>query len=283
MISWLPHYNRYLRNDKAMSKFTWKKFKVMVGWTAIICYLVVALSFSSTKKEAQNCAGVQIYIRDSVTNRFVSSKEIYGRLVNAGIKITGQPLWSINTYEVEQRLRDLKTISDVDVYGGGDGYVRIKVTQRKPIVRVISSSGGSFYIDEDGFFFPCSSHFTAHVMVVTGNVKYPTGVKNVSEMIPTEKDAPLPLTVMLYRFAKYVSTNDFWNAQIQQLYVRDNHDIEFYTRVGMQSIQLGGLELYQYKLDKLYTFYQKGLPAVGWNTYKTINLKYSNQIVCTKR
>ena len=255
----------------------------MAGWVAIFCYLVVALSFSSTKKDEQNCAGVKVYIRDSVTNRFVSTKEIYGKLVNAGIKITGQPLWKINTYEVEQRLREMKTISSVDVYGGGDGYVRIKVSQRKPIVRVIPSSGGSFYIDEDGFFFPCSSHFTAHVMIVTGNVKYPTGVKNVSELIPEEEGKPVPLVVMLYRFAMYVEQNDFWNAQIQQLLVRGNHNIEFYTRVGMYSIQLGGFENYEYKLDKLYTFYQKGLPAVGWSTYKNINLTYSNQIVCTKR
>ncbi len=266
-----------------MNKLKWKRFKVMVSWVALVCYLVVALSFSSTKKSEQNCAGVKVYIRDSATNHFVSSREIYGKLVNAGVKITGEPLWSINTYEVEQRLRNLKTISDVDVYSGSDGYVRIKVSQRKPIVRVIPSSGGSFYIDEDGFFFPCSSNFTAHVMIVTGNVKYPIGVKNVSEMIPAEEGKPVPLVVMLYRFAKYVSNNDFWNAQIQQLLVRDNHNIEFYTRVGMQSIQLGGFELYEEKLDKLYTFYRKGMPAVGWNTYKAINLQYSNQVVCTKR
>jgi len=266
-----------------MNKIKWNRFKVMFSWVAIICYLVLALSFSSTRKDEVNCSGVKIYIRDSVTNRFVSSREIYGRLVNSGYKITGQPLWKINTFEIEQRLRNLKTVSSVDVYGGGDGIVRIDVTQRKPIIRVISSSGGSFYIDEDGFIFPCSSHYTAHVMIVTGSVKYPTGIMNVSEMIPTEKGAPLPLLVLMYRFAKYVSQNDFWNAQIQQLYVRGNHDIEFYTRVGMHSIQLGGFEYYEYKLDKLYTFYQKGLPAVGWNIYKNINLKYSNQIVCTKR
>ena len=266
-----------------MNKLKWKRFKVMAVWGAIICYLSVALSFSSTKKDEINCSGVKISICDSVTNRFVSSREIYAKLVNAGIKITGQPLWTINTFDIEQRLSEMKTVSSVDVYGGGDGFVRIKVSQRKPIIRVIPSSGGSFYIDENGFIFPCSNHYTAHVLIVTGNVKYPTGVKNVSEMIPVEKDKPVPLLVMMYRFAKYVDQNDFWSAQIQQLLVRDNHDIEFYTRVGVHSIQLGGFESFEGKLDKLYTFYQKGLPAVGWNIYKTINLKYSNQIVCTKR
>jgi cell division protein FtsQ len=29
-------------------------------------------------------------------------------------------------------------------------------------------------------------------------------------------------------------------------------------------------------------FYKKAIPKVGWDTYKTINLKYANQIVCEK-
>jgi cell division protein FtsQ len=32
----------------------------------------------------------------------------------------------------------------------------------------------------------------------------------------------------------------------------------------------------------LMTFYKEGLNKVGWNAYLTINLKYKNQIVCTK-
>jgi len=29
-------------------------------------------------------------------------------------------------------------------------------------------------------------------------------------------------------------------------------------------------------------FYKRAIPKVGWDTYKTINLKYANQIVCQK-
>lgn len=260
-----------------------KRMRLMAVWVGIITYLVVALSFSSAKMSEVTCMGVRIFIRDSVTNRFVSSRDISRMLVNSGFKVIGQPIWSINTAVLEDKLEGLKTIENLDIYAGADGLLRIDVTQRNPIIRVIPHDGGSFYIDEDGFIFPFSSSYTAHVLVANGNIDYPVGVKNIEEMVPSEEGAPVPLLVMMYRFAKYVNNRDFWKAQIQQVYVLGNHDIELYGRVGNQTIQMGGLENFSYKLGKLYAFYQKGLPAVGWDTYKIINLKFSNQVVCTKR
>jgi cell division protein FtsQ len=37
------------------------------------------------------------------------------------------------------------------------------------------------------------------------------------------------------------------------------------------------------KFEKLMLFYKEGLSRVGWDKYSTINLKYKNQIVCTKK
>jgi cell division protein FtsQ len=45
---------------------------------------------------------------------------------------------------------------------------------------------------------------------------------------------------------------------------------------------LGELDGYRAKLDKLQRFYLRGLSYEGWDTYRYINLKYKNQIVCTK-
>ncbi len=266
-----------------MKSMKWKRIRLMASWLGIITYLAVALSFSSARMDEVTCMGVKIYIRDSVTNRFVSSRDVSRMLVSSGYKVIGQPIWSINTNLLEQKIEALKTIGNVEVYAGDDGLLRIDVSQRTPIIRVIPHDGGSFYIDKDGYIFPFSSSYTARVFVANGNIDYPTGVKNIEEMVPAEEGAPVPLLVMMYRFAKYVNDHDFWRAQIQQVFVAGNHDIELYTRVGNQSIQTGGLENFTYKLEKLYAFYQKGVPAVGWDTYKSINLKFSNQVVCTKR
>ena len=40
---------------------------------------------------------------------------------------------------------------------------------------------------------------------------------------------------------------------------------------------------FEKKLENLKLFYEKAIPKVGWEKYSIINLKYKNQIVCTKK
>jgi cell division protein FtsQ len=82
---------------------------------------------------------------------------------------------------------------------------------------------------------------------------------------------------------KYIDDNDFWSAQIDQIYVDSNNDIDLIPRVGNQLIHIGTTENIEGKLKNLAAFYDKVLPEVGWNKYSVINLEYKDQIVCKKR
>ena len=79
-----------------------------------------------------------------------------------------------------------------------------------------------------------------------------------------------------------ININEFWDAQIEQIYVREDQKIELIPRVGDAVIILGKLDNYAEKLDNLYHLYQKGFNVMGWNHYSTIDLQYKNQIVCTR-
>jgi len=54
-------------------------------------------------------------------------------------------------------------------------------------------------------------------------------------------------------------------------------------RVGAHMIMLGSLENYRGKLHKLMVLYREGFSRVGWNQYEWINLKYKDQVICTKK
>jgi hypothetical protein len=43
---------------------------------------------------------------------------------------------------------------------------------------------------------------------------------------------------------------------------------------------LGSFDNFEYKLHKLITLYEKGIPLRGWNAYDMIDLSYSNHVVC---
>ena len=60
-------------------------------------------------------------------------------------------------------------------------------------------------------------------------------------------------------------------------------DFELVPRIGGQRILLGdGTELAQ-RFEKLRIFYEQGIPQAGWRNYARIDLRYADQVVCTKR
>jgi cell division protein FtsQ len=87
----------------------------------------------------------------------------------------------------------------------------------------------------------------------------------------------------IYYLVNHVSGDDFWSAQIDQIYVDGNNEIDLIPRVGNHKIRLGTVENLEGKLRNLETFYDDVLPVVGWNKYSLINLEYKDQIVCKIR
>ncbi|MCC6689974.1 MAG: hypothetical protein IT235_00435, partial [Bacteroidia bacterium] len=88
----------------------------------------------------------------------------------------------------------------------------------------------------------------------------------------------------LFELAKYITADEFWKAQIEQVYVNADNELELIPRVGNQRIILGDITEMDQKFKKLLIFYRQGLNPTGWwNKYSVINLKFKNQIVCTRK
>jgi cell division protein FtsQ len=90
-------------------------------------------------------------------------------------------------------------------------------------------------------------------------------------------------TGKLFDFVSFIVGDPFWNAQIEQIYIREDLKIVLVPRVGDATIVLGKLDNYELKLEKLYRLYKGGFNTMGWNHYEKIDLQYDNQIVCTKK
>jgi len=87
----------------------------------------------------------------------------------------------------------------------------------------------------------------------------------------------------IYSLVNYINDDNFWSAQIDQIWVDNNDEIDLIPRVGNQLVHLGSAANFVGKLRNLHAFYDKVLPEVGWNKYSLINLEFKDQIVCKKR
>jgi len=136
-----------------------------------------------------------------------------------------------------------------------------------------------------GILMPMSEKFTAHVPVANGNIFNRETEQRIRKITEQEKrDTSFSATLLekIFMVSDYVRTNDFWNAQIEQIYINATGEMELIPRVGNQTILFGDERELNKKFEKLFTFYKEGLSKTGWNQYKTINVTFKDQVVCSK-
>ncbi|MBC7418689.1 MAG: cell division protein FtsQ [Pedobacter sp.] len=248
---------------------------ILIGfvWFVSLASVVVLLSFINIKKQTVKCSNVKILIPGA--DNFIERDEIDAILRQSEGMLIGRNLEKINIQKIEKRLQSNPYIAFAKVFIDMDGTLNIEVNQRKPILRVINDMGQDFYIDNKGLKMPISSNFTADVLVATGSIKEFFGSQVDTLRTQLARD--------LYKTAMYIQKDSLWDAQMEQVYVDEKGDIELVPRVGNQRIILGNADSLDKKMNNLLLFYKKAMPEVGWDTYKTINVKYTNQIVCVKR
>lgn len=189
---------------------------------------------------------------------------------------------TVNTQKIEDIILGNSLVKSSTVYSSVDGKLNIELSQREPVVRIIDTKNSSYYLDNEGSVISLSKRFTPHVVVVNGNISTPFSPKSIENIYDRKFNGEAEKLREIHDLAMYISRHEFWNSQIVQVYVDSKGEFELVPRIGPHLIQLGTIENYEMKLNKLWIFYNEGLKVKGWNNYLNINLKYKDQIVCTK-
>lgn len=255
-----------------LKRINWKAIFKGFAWLVCLAGLVVLMSFIDGKKQEVKCTNVKILIPGA--GNFIEREEVDAILKQSEGVLIGRNLTKINIHQIEKTLKANPYIAFAKVFADMDGVIHIEVKQRQPVLRILNAGGQDYYIDSEGLKMPMSPNFTANVLVASGNILEGYGGKVDTLLTPLAAD--------LYQTALFMKKDTLWDAQIEQIYVNDKKDIELIPRVGNQRIILGNADSLATKMNNLLAFYKQAMPRVGWNTYKTINLKYVNQIVCEK-
>lgn len=232
----------------------------ILKWSLLLIYFPVMMAFVSFNNNSLVCSGVAVTVTDSLTTNFVSGPEIRKLVLSRFPELLGSQVRSIDYEAIEASVEKHPAIRSCQVFNNAHGIVNVKITQHEPIIRVFSGNS-SFYLDENGVQIPVSGRFSARVIVVNGN-------------IPKDKEDLLTIV-------RFIRDNPFWDAQIQQIYIRRNNDYILVPRVGEHLILLGSSERLEEKMNNLMSLYHE-LDPKEWNNYKSINLKFKNQVICSK-
>ena len=260
-------------------RFNWKR-TCLITCDALLCvYLVVALTaFNKPEDTKRVCSGLNIDIQDETVNGFISKEEVAERLKRSHLYPVHEPLSTVNTRRIENKLKQSPFVKNAECYKTEDGKVCISLTQRMPTLHVMAANGDDYYLDDNHKVMP-NSHYTSNLVVATGYISKSYAQHYISYL------------------SEAIMADDFWRNQIVQINVLPNKGIELVPRVGNHVIYIGQLPYSKYaserkqlitdyanvKMDRLKKFYIYGLAQAGWNKYSYIDVEFDNQIICKKR
>jgi len=262
-----------------------KKIIKISIWVILAVGLILGLVFSGIFHQNRICKAVEININYAAADPFFTANDIKALLVQKNDSIQGKKIAEINENLIESIVKENPYILDADVFTTMDGILKINITQRKPIVRIINKLNQHFYIDNLGVKMPINVKYPANVVIASGNINAfyslfsPEDENQRTDTLNLMKDS---IVYGIFKVADYISKNNFLKAQIEQIYVNEFAEIELIPKLGEQIIIFGNSENIEEKFNKLLIIYKEAFNKLGWDQYKIINLTFENQVVCTK-
>ena len=191
------------------------------------------------------------------------TEEIVNKLLiqnNAIVKKQAKSV--IDLYKLEEQVLESPYVEKVSLFITVDGNLNTVIKQREPIARILNGNS-SYYVDSQAVKVPISENYSARVPVISG--------------ISNEKEVS-SLIVLLNR----IVDDNFLSKEIIGIELRAQNEYMFTVRSGNYRINFGDLTEIDSKIKKLKAFYSKVFLDSTIHKYKTINIKYHNQVVGEK-
>lgn len=260
-----------------MKKF-WNKIKpvlIFTFWVLCAGGVITLLGAAIQKQQHMSFRSIEVNIDETNGVLFLSKEDVLRMLKDDQVNTDKQqPVREVNFGKLERVMENNPYVENAELFVDVNGIIQVNIRQRTPILRVINNQGVGYYLDEHASKMPLSSKFTARVPVATGNILAGAENSNNHDSVTLQK---------LYSLAAFINRDTFLTSLIEQVVVNNQREFELIPSLGNHTILLGDIDELNEKFSKLKIFYRDGLNHVGWNNYSQVNLKYRNEVYCTKR
>ncbi len=241
-----------------------KRYKSVIKFTLLTVVIVFLYGFAAHRNSLKSNKEVKVVFENG-ENLFVSYETVNKLLIQNLEAYKNQSKENINLNTLEEFLQRNQMIENAEIFLTLSGELGAIITQRTPVLRVANESE-TYYYDKLGAKMPLSDNYSARVPITTDAI---SGQGNAD----------------IIALSNTIRNDDFLQKQIIGIKLIEGEkkdQFELKTRVGDQKIIFGDLSRIEEKIAKLKVFYQKIMLDSTITDYKTINLKFYNQIVCEK-
>lgn len=270
-----------------MKKLNYKKILVTVLWIIAIAGLASSWAFVSKSERNIVAKTLNISIHNNDENLFLSENDIRKFFIERKDSLLLNQYRNINIPELEKILNSHPAIENAEVAADINGEIKIDITQRTPVLRIINKDGESFYIDSQTKLMPLNENYSARVIIANGFIYEPYARRyqySIEQVKNNKLYSEVSMLDDIYDIADFINKDSVLTNLIHQIYVNEEKEIELFPAIGNHKIIFGSATDVAEKFNKLKLFYTEGMnKADSWTKYSNINLKYKNLVVCTKK
>lgn len=234
---------------------------------AIMAGLLIAAVVSGYKMQPSEatCTSLRFFIEDKAERLYVTEGELTQLLRKSDLYPVGRTLPPAMLHRIEITIAHHPMVRTADCYVTPRGEMRIRLTQRVPLLRV-QAPLDTYFIDTDRRVMEARPSVRDKVLVVTGLV----GVQMSSNVLAD--------------FAEWLSEDKYWRIRTHHLQVQNPQLVYLYLRdeqgaMRPERVVLGSMKDYENKLNKLRVFLENGADATRDKHYTELDLRFKGQVI----
>ncbi len=250
-----------------------KKILVFCCWLLAGSGMLVLLVAAIRRGNVARCENVEIAFRGK-ENNFLNRSDIWSMMGLKGPQeLKGRPLEKIDLVSLEKKLKGNSWVQGAELFFDKKGILQVRVTERKPIARIFTGFGASYYIDSSGKYLPLGLGKPAmRLPVFTG--------------MPEKADRLAGRDSLVLKGVKEISrvlTEDaFWQAQVTQVDLDAKGNFDLVPLVGKHLVHFGDGSEVADKFRRLGIFYKQVLNKTGIDYYKSVSVAFDKQVIGEK-
>ncbi|MBY0487805.1 MAG: cell division protein FtsQ [Flavobacteriaceae bacterium] len=240
-----------------MKFLKWYNIRLLLMF-ALVIFLY---SFTSNRNSHRRLTKSEVvFVGDN--KNFVKQESVNKLLIENISDVKTIAKEDLNLNKLENSINKHPMVEKSEVFVSVDGVLKAVVKQKTPIARAFDEFG-SFYIDYEGNRMPLSDVNTARVPLISGVIDA-KNEKKLSEVL------------------KMIYDDEFLKKNIIGVEILSDESLMMTNRNFSYQIEFGKMMNVERKFKNYKAFFQKAVLDSTLYKYKRINLRFTQQVVCTK-
>ena len=240
-----------------MKRFNWITIRLLLMFGLVI----FLFSFTSNRNENRKLTKTKVVFVGE-NSSFIKQETVNKLLIENNADASAIRKDKLDLNKLENAVSSNQMVEKSEVFVTIDGVLKAVVKQKTPIARVFDGKR-SFYIDYKGNTMPLSANFTARVPLVLGVIR-----KQNSEA--------------LAELFRKIYDDEFLKKNIIAIQIVRNGSLIMLNRNFDYQIDFGGAKNIDAKFKNYKAFFQKAVVDSTLYKYKKIDLRFTQQVICTK-